>query len=67
MKGRLRELREAAGLSQKALGERVGVSRQAINAIENEKHVPSLDLAFRLAAVFAVTVEEVWTNAHAAR
>ncbi|WP_031551917.1 helix-turn-helix transcriptional regulator [Parvularcula oceani] len=64
MKGRLRELREAAGLSQKALGERVGVSRQAINAIENAKHVPSLDLAFRIAAVFSTPTEEIWPNPH---
>ena len=64
METRLRALREDAGLSQKALGERVGVSRQAINALETGKHSPSLDLAFRLAGVFGLPVEGVFVNPH---
>ena len=62
METRLRALREAAGLSQKALGEEVGVSRQAINALETGRHAPSLDLAFRLAGAFGLPVEEVFAN-----
>ena len=64
MSNRLRSLREEHGLSQKALGEAVGVSRQAINALETGKHAPSLDLAFRLAARFGLAVEEVFENPH---
>ena len=64
METRLRALREAADLSQKALGEKVGVSRQAINALETGKHSPSLDLAFRLAGVFQLPVEGVFVNPH---
>ena len=62
METRLRSLREEAGLSQKALGEKVAVSRQAINALETGKHSPSLDLAFRLAGVFGLPVEAVFVN-----
>lgn len=65
MKNRLRVLRAECGWSQAELGERVGVSRQAINAIETEKHDPSLDLAFRLASIFGETVETLFDNAHA--
>ena len=62
---RLKALRNEAGLSQKALGEKVGVSRQAINALERGHHAPSLDLAFRLAGVFGLPVEGVFENPHA--
>jgi putative transcriptional regulator len=64
MKNRLRELRAARGWTQAELGERVGVSRQAIIAIEGERHDPSLDLAFKLAAVFEAPVEAVFANPH---
>jgi putative transcriptional regulator len=67
MKNRLRELRARHGWSQADLGERVGVSRQAVNALETDKHDPSLDLAFRIAAVFGLTVEEVFENPHPLR
>ena len=46
---RIRDLRQAAGLSQLQLAYRVGVTRQTINATEQEKCVPTLELAFRLA------------------
>ncbi|MEM7740208.1 MAG: helix-turn-helix transcriptional regulator [Pseudomonadota bacterium] len=62
MKTDLRRRRAMEGLSQKALGERVGVSRQAINAIETGKHHPSLDLAYRLTAVFRCQVEDLFEN-----
>jgi putative transcriptional regulator len=45
---------------QEELGKRVGVSRQAINAIVREKYGPSLPLAFKLADVFGLSIEEVF-------
>jgi putative transcriptional regulator len=60
MKSRLRELRAEQGLSQAELGGRVGVSRQAINLVENGKHDPSLSLAFAIARVFGVPVEAIF-------
>ena len=66
MKNRLRVLRAEHGLTQEALGRRLGVSRQAVNALETEKHDPSLDLAYRIAAVFAQPVEAVFDNSHRA-
>ena len=59
---RIRALRYAAGgMSQAALAEEVGVTRQTINAIEGDKYSPSLEVAFRIAAVFEVSVDEVFT------
>lgn len=60
MENRIRELRESVHLTQKELGTKVGVSRQAINAIETGKYEPSIRLAFRLAQFFNVTVEELF-------
>ncbi len=60
MKNRVRELREAAGLTQKELGEKVGVSRQAVNAIETEKFDPSIWLAYDLAKYFGIRIEELF-------
>ena len=48
-------------MTQKELADRVGVTRQTILAIENEKYSPSLELAFRIAAVFDSPLEEVFT------
>lgn len=64
MRNRLRVLRAEKGWSQAELGQRIGVSRQAINALETEKHDPSLDLAYRIAAQFGLTVEDVFDNPH---
>ncbi len=64
MKNHLRTLRTAQGWTQEELGRRLGVSRQAINALETEKHDPSLDLAYRIAAVFGLAVEAVFENPH---
>lgn len=64
MKNRLRELRAVRRWSQADLGERLGVSRQAVNALETEKHDPSLDLAYRIAALFEMAVEDVFENPH---
>ena len=60
LKNRVRELRERAWLTQKELGEAVGVSRQAINAIETGKFDPSLWLAYDLARYFGTRIEELF-------
>jgi putative transcriptional regulator len=54
--------RTALGLTQQQLGERVGVSRQTIIAIENGKYSPRLDLAFRLAGVVKKSVEQLFQH-----
>jgi len=60
MRNDVRALREAAGLSQGALGTALGVSRQTINSIETGKYDPSLPLAIAIARHFATTVEEIF-------
>ena len=60
MKNRVKELREKEGLTQKKLGEKVNVSRQAINAIETGKYDPSLWLAYDIAQLFNMSIEEVF-------
>ena len=60
MKNRVKELREKEGLTQKKLGEKVNVSRQAINAIETGKYDPSLWLAYNIAQLFNMSIEEVF-------
>ena len=62
MENRLRVLRAERGWSQAELGGRIGVSRQAINAIETGKHDPSLPLAFRLARIFNISIEEIFDD-----
>ena len=66
MKNRLRVLRAEAAWTQADLAERLGVSRQAVNALETEKHDPSLDLAYRISALFSQPVEAIFTNPHRA-
>jgi putative transcriptional regulator len=60
MKNRIRLLRERKGLTQEQLGELVGTSRQAINAIETEKFEPSIWLAYDISNVFDCSIEEVF-------
>jgi len=60
LKNRVRELREAKGLTQKELGKEIGVSRQAIHAIETSKVDPSIWLAYDLAKYFGSSIEEVF-------
>ncbi|QLC34525.1 helix-turn-helix transcriptional regulator [Halarchaeum sp. CBA1220] len=60
MENSLRSHREAHGLSQGALAEHVGVTRQTINAIERDRYDPSAELVFALAAFFECSVEELF-------
>ncbi len=60
MKNRLRILRAERNWSQGELSLRLGVSRQAINAIETEKHDPSLDLAFKMSQLFELPIEQIF-------
>ena len=60
LKNRVRQLREERGLTQKQLGEKVNVSRQAINAVETGKCDPSLWLAYDIAQLFDMSIEEVF-------
>lgn len=62
MKNRLKVLRAERNWSQLDLAERLGVSRQSVNAIETERHDPSLSLAFKLADVFGLPVESIFIN-----
>jgi putative transcriptional regulator len=58
----IRKLRfEHGEMTQQDLAERVGVTRQTINAIELGKYSPSLEVAFRIAAAFQVRLEDVFT------
>jgi putative transcriptional regulator len=60
MKNRLKELRSERDWSQGELGERLGISRQSVNAIETGRYDPSLPLAFRIARLFGLTIEETF-------
>lgn len=60
MKNHLRALRAERGWSQADLAERLNVSRQTINAIETEKYDPSLPLAFKIADLFHLQIEEIF-------
>jgi putative transcriptional regulator len=62
VRNRLRELRAARGWSQGDLAGRIGVSRQSVNAIETGRYDPSLPLAFALARVFGLTIEQVFLD-----
>lgn len=64
MKSRLKVLRAERDWTQEQLSAEIGVSRQAINALETERHDPSLDLAYRIAAAFELPVEQVFPNPH---
>ena len=60
MKNRLKALRGEKGWSQQDLAERLGVSRQSVNAIETGRYDPSLPLAFQIADVFGIPIEEIF-------
>ncbi len=57
---RITELRQCAGLTQAELAERIGVTRQTVNAIEGQKYSPSLEAAFRIARVLKHPLEGVF-------
>ena len=62
MENRLRVLRAERNWSQQDLAERLEVSRQSVNAIETGKYDPSLPLAFRLAELFDLPIEEIFVS-----
>jgi len=62
MKNTVRDMRMGKNLAQGQLAEAMGVSRQTINSIENERYTPSLPLALALARYFGVTVEEMFDD-----
>ena len=64
MKNRIPDLRAERAWTQADVAQRIGVSRQTINAIETGKFDPSLPVAFRLARLFDVTIEEVFADDH---
>ena len=62
MTNRLRVLRAERGWSQGDLAERLAVSRQSVNAIETGRYDPSLPLAFKIAELFELAIEQVFTS-----
>ena len=62
MKNRLKVLRAERDWSQQDLADRLGVSRQSVNAIETGKYDPSLPLAFRIAALFERAIEAIFED-----
>ena len=60
MKNKVKELRKNQKLTQEELAELIGISRQAINAIEKEKFDPSLPTAFKMAKLFKYSIEELF-------
>lgn len=62
MENVIRNKRKEKGISQEELAKRCGVSRQTINAIENDKYDPTLSLAFRLARELGLTVDELFMS-----
>ena len=62
MRNQLRELRATREWSQSDLANKLGVSRQTINALETGKYDPSLPLAFKIARLFKLPIEEVFSD-----
>lgn len=63
IRNNIRKLRFLADeMTQQELADRIGVTRQTVHAIESAKYSPSLEVAFRIAAVFGVPLEEVFTH-----
>ena len=61
VRNRIRDLRTARpDMTQQALADRIGVTRQTVNAIELGKYSPSLEVAFRIAGVFGVPIDDVF-------
>ncbi len=64
MKNCLPALRAQRGWTQSELAERLGVSRQTINAVETERYEPSLSLAFAIARLFEMSIEAIFRPGH---
>lgn len=62
MKNHLKEMRSARGWSQSDMAEKLEVSRQTVNAIETGRYDPSLPLAFKLARLFKVPIEDIFVD-----
>lgn len=62
MRNRLKVYRAMHNLTQEQLAEKIGATRQTVIAIESNKYLPSLGLAFKIANVFDVRVEEIFIN-----
>ena len=62
MNNRLKVLRAERDWSQQDLAERIGVSRQSVNAIEKGRYDPSLPLAFKIADIFELAIEEIFSR-----
>jgi len=62
MTNRLPALRAERGWSQAELAERLGVSRQTVNAVETERYEPSLSLAFKIARLFGQRIERIFED-----
>ena len=60
MKNKLRELRAVKEWSQSDLADKLGVSRQTVNAVETERYDPSLPLAFKMANLFKMPIEDIF-------
>ena len=60
MKNRVKEFRKNQKLTQEELAQLIGISRQAINAIEKEKFDPSLPTAFKMAKLFKISIEKLF-------
>ena len=61
MKNRVKQLRKEAGLRQEDMAAQLGVSRQTIIAIENDKYDPTLELAMKIARLLGLPVEEIFS------
>lgn len=61
MKNNIKVYRAMNDLTQESLAEKVGVTRQTINAIEKDKYDPSLELAFKIAKLFGVKIEDIFS------
>lgn len=61
MKNKLKVLRAMHNLTQEQLADKIGVSRQTVIAIESDKYLPSLGLAFKIASLFKVKIEDIFT------
>lgn len=60
MKNKIREIRKSKGLTQEALAKKCKVTRQTINAIENDRYDPTLKLAFQIATILDTTVDDIF-------